>query len=345
MIGFSFRLTVSVHLLPLFLLLLCSCQPRHAERTVVVYASIDQVVSEPILKQFETATGIRVLPVYDVEATKTTGLANRLIAEKPHPQADVFLSGEFSQTLLLKNQGVLAAYRSPAAADLPAQFADADGFWTGIGGRARILLVNTRRVPRDRFPRSIFDLLDERWPADQLAIGLPLFGTSATHAAALYAALGPEKARDFYRRLRARGVRVVDGNSVVRNLVVRGDLAFGLTDTDDACEALRNGAPVAIVVPDQAESGLGTLAIPGTAALIARAPHPAEGRQLLDFLLSKAMEEQLAAMGWSQVPLRPSVAAPAWLPPGGFKQMSVNLADVFAQLSTSKKDLTDIFLR
>ena len=140
-------------------------------------------------------------------------------------------------------------------------------------------------------------------------------------------------------------MRVVDGNSVVRDLVVRGDLAFGLTDTDDACEALRNGASVAIVVPDQDSSGIGALAIPGTAAMIAGAPHPAEARRLLDFLLSKAMEEKLAAMGWSQVPLRPSVAAPPWLPRGGFKQMPVSLAGVFAHLSASKKDLAEIFLR
>jgi len=57
---------------------------------VVVYTSVDQVYSEPVIRAFEKRTGILVLPVYDVEASKTTGLVNRLIAERGRPQADVF---------------------------------------------------------------------------------------------------------------------------------------------------------------------------------------------------------------------------------------------------------------
>lgn len=89
------------------------------EKTVIVYTSVDQVYSEPVFAAFEKETGILVMPVYDVEATKTTGLVNRLIAEKARPQADVFWSGEFSQTIVLKNESVLAPYRSLSAADIP----------------------------------------------------------------------------------------------------------------------------------------------------------------------------------------------------------------------------------
>ena len=113
-------------------------QPGDEKKTIVVYTSVDQVYSEPIFRAFENETGIRVMPVYDVEAAKTTGLVNRLIAEKARPQADVFWSGEFSQTIVLKNRSILVPYHSPSADDIPAQFKDAEGFWTGFGGRARI---------------------------------------------------------------------------------------------------------------------------------------------------------------------------------------------------------------
>jgi len=115
--------------------------PKDERKTVVVYTSVDQFFSEPIFRAFENDTGIRVLPVYDVEATKTTGLVNRLIAEKARPQADVFWSGEFSQTIILKNKSVLAPYQSPSAGDIPARFRDTEGYWTGFGGRARIFIV------------------------------------------------------------------------------------------------------------------------------------------------------------------------------------------------------------
>src|SRR5262249_44258476 len=41
--------------------------------TVVVYVSHDQVLSEPILKDFEKETGSYVRAVYDTEETKSTG--------------------------------------------------------------------------------------------------------------------------------------------------------------------------------------------------------------------------------------------------------------------------------
>ena len=49
---------------------------------VVVYTTVDQIFSEPILKEFENQTGITVKAVYDTEETKSTGVLNRLIAEK-----------------------------------------------------------------------------------------------------------------------------------------------------------------------------------------------------------------------------------------------------------------------
>lgn len=61
--------------------LLQACSPIPSPNQVVVYTSVDQPFSEPILDRFEEETGVRVLAVYDVEAAKTTGLVNRLIAE------------------------------------------------------------------------------------------------------------------------------------------------------------------------------------------------------------------------------------------------------------------------
>ena len=56
-----------------------------ASRTneVIIYVSHDQDYSEPILNDFERDTGVRVRAVYDTESTKTTGLVNRLIEERP----------------------------------------------------------------------------------------------------------------------------------------------------------------------------------------------------------------------------------------------------------------------
>jgi iron(III) transport system substrate-binding protein len=219
-------------------------------REVVIYTSVDQIFSEPILDKFEEETGIKVKAVYDVEATKTTGLVNRLIAEKDNPLADVWWNGEIAQTILLKEEGVLTPYVSPDAASIPETYIDPKNYWTGFGGRARVCLVNKEFIDPEDYPSSIYDFLNEKYPANQIAIAYPIFGTTATQVAALYATLGPEATVEFFTALNERGIRVVDGNGVVRDLVANGSIMFGLTDTDDSIGAIERGAPVEMVFLD-----------------------------------------------------------------------------------------------
>ena len=339
------RITITMLLLILVaadIMLLPACQTKNRTE-VVVYTSVDQIYSEPILKKFEAESGVRVLPVFDVEATKTTGLVNRLIAERERPQADVFWNGEFAQTIMLKEKGILSAYDSPHAAGIPAQYRDPEKCWTGFAGRARVLLINTSLLATQNYPHSLFDLLESRYRPEQVGIAYPMFGTTATHAAALYAALGDDNGRTFFDTVKQRGIRVVDGNSVVRDLVASGQLSIGLTDTDDACGALKNKAPVKVIFPDQ--DGLGTLIIPNTVALINNAPHSDNAKRLIDFLLSTEVENLLIESGWSHLALRPTRAVPQLLETANIKGMAVNLIDVYSKLETVKKDMTQIFIR
>jgi iron(III) transport system substrate-binding protein len=171
----------------------------------------------------------------------------------------------------------------------------------------------------------------------------PLFGTSATHAAALWAHWGPEKTAAFYRTLKESGVRVVDGNSVVRDLVVSGELLAGLTDSDDACEAVARGAKVRLVVPDQ--DGEGTLLIPGTVALIRGGPDRENARRLADFLTSAEAERMLIASGFVQVSLRPGGPVAPCLAGREIKTLPVDLERVRQSLEPSRAAMTGIFLR
>ena len=67
-----------------------SPQGRETVREVSVYTSLDRPYAEPVLRAFERRSGIRVLDVYDAEATKSVGLAARIVYERARPRADVF---------------------------------------------------------------------------------------------------------------------------------------------------------------------------------------------------------------------------------------------------------------
>jgi iron(III) transport system substrate-binding protein len=284
-----------------------ACRPSDApttnERSVTIYVSTDRVFSEPVLREYEKRTGVRVDPVYDTEETKSTGLANRLLAEQARPQADVFWSNEPVRTLVLKSRGVLAPYRSPSAQGIPPALVDAEGYWTGFSARIRVIAYNTKLVKQDEAPQSIFDLADPKWRG-QVAMADPRFGSTSFHVAALYAMAGDEKMDDFFRKLKANGVKIVDGNS--------GEVKVGLTDTDDVNVAIEDGQPVAMVLPDAA--GLGVPVMPNMVSLIANGPHPEEGRRLIDYLLSADVERQLAQSEAVQIPLHQGVAGPKNIP-------------------------------
>ncbi len=321
------------------------CRPKAEAPSVVIYVSYDQNFSEPLLREFEERSGIHVLPVFDVEAAKTTGLVNRLIAEQQSPRADVWMNGEFVQTLKLKQQGILTPYRSPAAENLPEQYVDPEGYWTGLPGRARVMLVNTDRVPAEQYPSGIEDLADSHWGEHQVSMAYPIFGTTATEAAAMYAWLGPEQALAFYKQLKAAGVRIVDGNATSRDLISSGEVKAGLTDSDDAWGAVKRGAPVKIIIPDQEEGGRGTLVIPGTVAMVAGGPNPEQARALIDYLVSEEVERKLLAAGFCQVPLRAHDAAPDWLEVERLRTMPVSFAEVFEQFERAQGEMRELFVR
>jgi len=296
---------------------------------VVVYTSVDQVFSEPVFRAFEAETGVTVRPVFDTEETKSTGVLNRLVAEADRPQADVFWSGDPVRPFLLIKRGLVEPYVSPSAEGLPSGLRAADGAWTGFAARARVLLVNRDRVPPEKMPRSIHDLTDPAWRG-QTAIANPLFGTTTMHVAALFAAWGEGPAKGFLEELKANDVRIASSNGEVKRLVVAGEVAFGLTDTDDANEALKAGAPVEVVYPD--EDGLGTLVMPTSVVLIRGGPNPDEGRRLVDSLLSAETERRMAEAA-AHLPLRGGVPTPAGVRPlSEIHAMDVDYAEIASQM-------------
>jgi len=322
------------------LLIACDERAREQVNEVVIYVSTDRVFSEPVLKAFESKTGIKVKAVYDTEETKSTGLANRLLAEKDNPQTDVFWSGEPVRTIVLKQRGVLTQYKSPSADGIPNVFKDPDGYWTGFSARSRIILYNTKLVRPEEAPKSIFDFTDPKWKG-QAAIANPLFGSTSFHSAAIFVELGDERAEKFFRDLKANDVKIVDGNSVVRQAVETGEVKVGLTDTDDANVSIQAGKPVAVVYPD--ESGMGVAVMPNMVSLIKGGPNPENGKKMIDFLLSPETEKMLAQSEAVQMPLHKGVEIPANVRPiDSIKPMTLDYASAASRVEEVTRRLQGI---
>ena len=294
-------------------------------REVVAYVAQDQVFAEPLLAEFTRQTGIRVRAVFDSEAVKTVGLANRLLAEQARPQADVFWGNEELRTRQLAARGV---WREPRG-------------WAAFGHRSRRVVVNTNHVAlpgtapgtapaRLPAPASLLELTNAVWRG-RVALAYPLFGTTATHFLALRQYWGAERWEAWCRALAANQPLVVDGNSVVAKLVAKGEAWVGLTDSDDIRAVQREGAPVE-ALPWNDE----TLLIPNTVAVVRGAPHPEAAEELFAWLQRPEVAARLVAAD----ALEGVETAPA-----GVKNLTPNWSRLVSELEAVTDRLKTIFLR
>ncbi len=286
---------------------------------LVVYCAHDKVYAEAILKDFERQTGIRVDVRYDTEATKSLGLINLIVAERQQPRCDVFWNNELHGTIELQEQVLLEPHKGSGWERLPDQYRDADGYWVGFGARLRVQIVNIQKLAADE--ESVQNLL--ALEPSRAAVAKPLFGTTLTHYTVLWHEWGPERLKAWHHGLRLRGIREVDGNGAVKDLVAQGVCDAGLTDTDDFFVAIDDGQPVemlpvhvhvgsrrtegAPLTFSDGESVQGpkikTICIPNTAAIIRGTQRLEAARKLIDFLASAETELALARSKSRQVPL------------------------------------------
>ena len=284
------------------------------QQQVVAYCAQDEVFAEAIFRDFEAETGIKVRALYDSEAVKTVGLANRLLAEQPHPQCDVFWGNEEMRTRQLAARNA---------------FRQTNG-WAAFGARSRRIVINTNFVSAENVPRSLLELTNAHWRG-KVALAYPQFGTTAAQFHALRQRWGPAAWEAWCRALASNQPRIVDGNSVVVRTVGGGDAWIGLTDSDDIAAGQREGLPIASL-PITEE----TLLIPNTVAVVAGAPHPHAAQVLFEFLQRPDVAQRLVTAHALENPSAPGLAAPA---------LKVDWNGLLRDLEQTTAELNRIFLR
>lgn len=272
----------------------------------VVYCSVDEAFARSILEDFHQTSGIESIVVFDSEASKTTGLVNRIISESNtgRPKCDVFWSSELFNTIRLAKKGLLASYNPPTAADIPDRYKDQQHRWTAIATRARVIAYDPARISPQDLPTTWEQLKQPKF-ASITAIANPLFGTTRGHVAAMFALWGKDRGRDFLTQIKANGVQLVDGNSSAVRALIAGRVKLAMTDTDDVWVAQRAGYSIEMIYPDMGDGG--TLLIPNSVALIKDSPHPAAAKHLIDFLVSADLEKRLAKSDSRNFPVRPAL--------------------------------------
>jgi iron(III) transport system substrate-binding protein len=293
---------------------------------LVVYCSHDEVYAQQVLDDFTRETGIRVRTRFDTEATKSLGLINLISQERQHPRCDVFWNNELLGMVELREQGLLESYQGAGWKRMPEQFRDADGYWVGFAARLRVYIFNIQQAsPDDETVASLLSL-----EPSKVVMAKPLFGTTLTQFTVMWHLWGAERLKAWHTDLRLRGLREVNGNAAVKDVVAQGTCDAGMTDTDDYFVAVDDKQPVemrpirvAPVTSDQPDLGTAastgapsdhehkmgtqdfTICIPNTVGIIKSTKRRAAAQRLVDFLTSANTELALAKAKSRQIPLGP----------------------------------------
>ena len=217
----------------------------------------------------------------DIEVKFVSGstgpIAERAIAEKAKPQADVVYLVNNAALEQLKQAGVFEPYEPKGSKILPA-FRDADGFYNKYFATTMCMVVNKERLAQKGLPMPATweDLIR---PAYRKEISLPSPLKSGTGGAILTTfvdAFG----WPFVENLNENVYQYSDGGSGGAQLAGAGEVAIGLTFDTTCFETKASGKPVEIVygriTPNVTEGG----------GLVAGGPNPAEAKVFLDFMAS-----------------------------------------------------------
>ncbi len=260
---------------------------QQKEEELVVYSGRREVFMKPLMEEFQKEARVKL----SVKYGKTGELANLIILEKGDPRADVFLAVEPGTMELLRRQGLLDPYTSPNARFIPADYKAKDGSWTGLAGRARVIMYNRNLIKEGEIPKSVFDLADPKWKG-KVAMDSSRERSVLLWLASIVAVKGEAFAKEYFEQL-ARNVKVFPGHTEVRKAVGRGDLPLGIVNHYYYHLQLKEGSPVGVIYPDQGPGEIGTLVFPSTIAILKGAKHPKAARAFVDFMLTRRMQEAI----------------------------------------------------
>ena len=246
------------------------------------------------LRAIKAKTGITVPP-----DNKNSGQSlAQLVAEKASPVADVTYLG-VTFAIQAQKDGVVQAYKPAAWQDIPDGLKDPAGQWFTIHSGTLGFMVNVDALRGKPVPKSWADLLKPEYKGligylDPASAFVGYVGAVAVNEARGGSLDNFAPAMDYFKALQKNEPIVPKQTSYAR--VLSGEIAILLDYDFNAYRAkYKDKANVAFVIPSE-----GTVVVPYVMSLVANAPHAAEGKKVLDFVLS---DEGQAL--WAKAYLRP----------------------------------------
>ena len=271
---------------------------------LTIYSGRSERLIKPVLDAFTANTGIQI----ELLSSGTTELVNRLKTEGDRTPADLLITNDAGSLELARGAGLLHPLNMREIdRAIPAQFRAPDNAWVGLSGRFWIVVYNRTMVQPDQV-KSLLDLADPKWK-DKIAI--PNSGSEYLQAgvSVIRATYGDEKTRQFLQGLKTNAdSQVYQKSSQIVDAVAKGQVALGIVNHYYVYRhlAAQPEAPIAVLIPDQQEGGMGAIMNVAGVGIVKSTKHLDSAKLLVEFLVAQAGQKLFADLD-KEYPLHPDV--------------------------------------
>ncbi|HVO90045.1 MAG TPA: 2-aminoethylphosphonate ABC transporter substrate-binding protein [Casimicrobiaceae bacterium] len=239
---------------------------------------------------FTKETGIKVQYI----ESGSGEVVNRIEREKTNTQADVIVTlPPFVQKAAA--DGMLDAYTPADASAIPAESRDPKGMWYPLVNNYFCFIYNGSAL--QGAPKTWNDLLDPKFKG-KIQYSTPGQAGDGTALMVLtFHALGGKDAGfDFLKKLQVNNVGPSSSTGKLAAKVNKGELYVANGDVQMNFAQMTDNPNLRIFWPADAKGQRTTLPLPYYIGLVKGAPHSANGKKLIDFLLSKKAQETVSSI-------------------------------------------------
>jgi iron(III) transport system substrate-binding protein len=294
--------------------------------TLTLYNGQHRSTTTALVNDFTNRTGIKV----NIRSGEGAGLANQIIEEGAASPADVVMTENSPELMVLEEQGLLAKVDPATLANVPEQHNSPTGSWVGVAARASVLVYDPAQLDPSQLPASVRDLATPAWQG-RGKIGIaPEESDFQPLVTAVARTDGEAAATDWLNGLKANA-EVYNGNGAILDAVENGRLAAGLINHyywfRRAAERGEANMRSRLYYFPQGDPG--ALVVVAPAGALASSRQPDAAQKFLAYLVSPEGQQTLVDSNDFEYPLATgAVAAPQLKPFGDLQNPNITVADL-----------------
>ena len=288
---------------------------------LIIYSGRGESLVDPIIQQFQGATGIDVRVKY----AGTGALAATLLEEGANSPADVFYAQDPGG--LAAVSGMLTTLPGDIVELTPEWARAEDGRWVGITGRARVVVYGTDDMTEADLPDDLWGFTAPRWRG---RVGwAPTNGSFQAMVTALRVGWGEARTEEWLRAMLDNDVRVYPKNTPQVAAAAAGEIDAGLVNHYYLYRFIaEEGEDFGARNAHLRGAGPGAIVLVSGAGILKTAENDENAEAFIRFLLSQVGQQYFAGSTF-EYPMVDEVRPSVLLTPlDEIRQPGITLADL-----------------